>query len=120
MSGKKFDEGKPDLSLLLDFGDANIEVTRILELGLQKYGRKNWQEGFPPERLIAGVQRHLLEYWSGNPLDQESGRSHLAHAICGLYFLLWQDLQAGKIADTTECGECGDVKTEPRWCSCEN
>jgi hypothetical protein len=35
--------------------------------------------------------RHLVAYQSGEEIDPESGKSHLAHAQCCLIFLAWVD-----------------------------
>jgi hypothetical protein len=45
-------------------------------------GLKAWS------RLISSTLRHLFAFMRGENQDPETGRSHLAHAICGLLFLL--------------------------------
>jgi len=86
MSGVKYDQGKPDLTLL--DRAAMEEVATVLMFGAMKYGRSNWRGGIDKERLLAASLRHIMASNEGELLDPESGRSHLAHAICGLMFQL--------------------------------
>lgn len=85
MSGKKFDKGKPPISLIpYEFISG---VATILEFGSSKYGRYNWSEGFDWHRLLDGVYRHLGQFESGQDLDEETKKSHILHAACGIMFL---------------------------------
>lgn len=84
--GKKFDGGKPDFSLLPV--EALTLVVEILDFGKIKYGAHNWRAGYAWSRIIAATLRHLFAWLRGEDLDPESGKSHLAHAICDLLFLL--------------------------------
>lgn len=84
--GKKFDAGKPDFSLLPP--EALTEVVEILNFGKIKYGAHNWRAGYNWSRIFAATLRHLFAWLGGEDLDPESGKSHLAHAICDLLFLL--------------------------------
>lgn len=84
--GVKHDDGKPDLSLLSSI--ALLEIAKVLDHGKRKYSAHNWRGGFKYSRLIAAVLRHILAYNNGEEIDPETGLSHLAHASCGLMFLL--------------------------------
>lgn len=86
LTGLKHDGEKPDLSLLPP--EALFEVAKVLTFGAKKYTANNWRGGFNYTRVYAGVQRHLNAWLMGENLDPETGISHLAHAICGLMFLL--------------------------------
>lgn len=86
LSGVKFDEGKPEFSLL-DF-PALEEVVKVLQFGAEKYGKDNWREGFIWSRPFNACLRHLFAWWGGEKLDKETGISHLAHAACNIMFLL--------------------------------
>lgn len=86
-SGKKFDSGKPAMSLIPYKPLA--EVAKVLMFGAEKYGRDNWKGGFKYTRLVDAVLRHVNQWKEGEDLDDESGISHLAHAVCGLLFLLF-------------------------------
>lgn len=87
MKGKKFDEGKPRMDLL----DSEFleSVATIMGYGAQKYEAHNWRKGLAWGRLFAGIMRHLWAFWRGEEIDPESGKSHLAHAGCGIMMLHW-------------------------------
>ena len=84
----KFDTNKPRMDLLPAV--PLKEIAEILTYGADKYGADNWRSGEPIafSRHYAGVQRHLFAWQSGETLDPETGKNHLAHAMCGLLFLL--------------------------------
>jgi hypothetical protein len=89
VSGKKYDQEKADYSLL-DLGSLE-EVVHVLDFGAHKYSRSNWQKVKPARRYFAACLRHLARYRSGEATDSETGRSHLAHAVACLMFLLWHE-----------------------------
>lgn len=84
--GVKVDKGKPDWSLLdLKSLEGCVEV---LTFGAEKYARENWKK--VPDgknRYFAALMRHLTAWQNGEKVDPESGKSHLDHAMCNLYFL---------------------------------
>lgn len=86
MSLTKFDEGKPQWHLLPI--KALIEVIKALMHGKKKYGAWNWAQGGDYSRIYDATLRHITAWWDGEDLDPESGLSHLAHAACGVLFLL--------------------------------
>lgn len=93
--GKKFDTGKPSYTLL-PF-PAITEVVKILMFGEQKYGRDNWQKvPNARQRYLDACLRHCISYCEGETYDPESGKHHLAHAVCCLLFILWFDLTGKK------------------------
>lgn len=58
------------------------ELADVMRLGANKYGAYNWRE----KNVSASVYydaalRHLMAWFDGEDKDQESGRSHLAHAM---------------------------------------
>ena len=83
--GMKFDNGKPDYSLL-PFAAVD-EVVKVLTYGAAKYDRFNWEK-VEAVRYQAATMRHFSTHMQGEKLDPESGISHLAHAICSLLYLL--------------------------------
>lgn len=83
----KADSGKTNLAILFDTGNALSDVADVMEFGAKKYDRKNWSKVDDKERYIAATLRHLLAYHQGEKIDPESGKPHLAHAICSLLFL---------------------------------
>jgi len=93
--GKKYDDGKLRWDLL---PMKPIEcVVKILTFGASKYGSNNWQKlkNFD-DRYYAAMMRHMSAWKQGEKLDPESGLPHLAHAMCCVMFLLWNELKGGE------------------------
>ena len=68
------------------------QVVSVLTFGANKYTAYNWQKlDNLEERCFAAMMRHAVEYKKGNKIDNETGRSHLAHAICCALFMMWND-----------------------------
>lgn len=82
----KHDKGKPRYDLIPP--ELLQEVAKVLTYGAEKYGERNWEEGFNWGRAYAALQRHLNVWWSGDGRDPETGESHLSHAACCLAFLI--------------------------------
>ena len=89
--GTKFDIGKDQWHLMPFI--VLSDVVKVLMLGAKKYAPFNWQIVVKenPNRYFDACIRHLTAWQSGEKNDQESGLSHIAHAICCLIFLLWHD-----------------------------
>ncbi len=85
-AGKKFDDAKPDMSLLSTV--AITKIATVMTFGKKKYNAHNWRKGIVYSRLLAAALRHIFAYLGGETLDAESGQSHLAHASCCLMMLL--------------------------------
>lgn len=85
--GSKYDGGKPDWSLV-QWRAAEAYV-RVLTFGAKKYDRDNWRQ-VPNlrRRYLAAAVRHIVAWANGETKDPESGEHPLAHAICGLMFIL--------------------------------
>jgi len=88
--GRKFDGGKLQYGLL---PPAALQATvEILTFGAEKYEPNNWK--YVPEskrRYFDAMQRHVWAWKSGEQNDPESGKHHLAHALCCLMFLYEHD-----------------------------
>lgn len=95
-AGTKDDAGKPRMDLL-PF-DALTEVAHVLTFGAKKYGDRNWH-GLSVSRLFAAALRHLWAWWRGEDNDEETGRSHLAHAACCVLMALEQTLHRRQYDD---------------------
>lgn len=90
-AGVKYDNGKPQWSLL-PFR-ALTQVVEVLTYGAKKYAPDNWKK--VPDarrRYIDAGFRHLTAYTTGETNDPETGKHHLAHAICCLLYLVAFDL----------------------------
>lgn len=86
LTGVKYDNNKPDVSLLPP--EALLEIAKVFDFGKGKYSAHNWRGGFVWTRISSAVLRHIYAWLKGEDKDPESGLSHLAHAACGLMFLL--------------------------------
>jgi tRNA-dihydrouridine synthase len=90
-TGVKFDQDKPQWTLV-PF-KALDEVVKVLTIGARKYAPDNWKKvPNARQRYIDAAFRHMSAYAAGEKLDAETGKNHLAHAVCCLLFLLAFDL----------------------------
>ena len=92
MEGKKFDGGKPDLSLV--YYNMASGIAQALKFGENKYGRYNYLGGMKWTRLASAALRHLLQWAWGETFDDESGLNHLYHAAANIQMLI--DFQTGE------------------------
>lgn len=85
--GLKYDNGKPDLSLV----DRSLveAAARALMFGANKYGRDNYKKGIALERIYASLLRHIFARMSGEFKDPESGLDHLDHIAGNVQFLTY-------------------------------
>lgn len=85
--GRKFDSEKTQYGLLPP--KALKETADVLTFGAKKYAPDNWR--FVPDanrRYFDAAMRHLWAWKEGECNDPESDRSHLAHAMCCIMFML--------------------------------
>jgi len=86
-TGRKDDQGKAMMELIPP--KAEMELAQVLTFGAVKYGAWNWSMVDDPERrYLAAAMRHINAFRQGEVMDQESGRHHLAHAMCCLAFII--------------------------------
>ncbi len=89
--GVKYDNGKPQWSLL-PF-KALGQVVEVLTYGARKYSPDNWKKVPDARRRYTDAGfRHFTAYASGETHDPETGKHHLAHAICCMLYLVAFDL----------------------------
>jgi hypothetical protein len=88
--GRKFDGGKLEYGLLPPKAlQATVEV---LTIGAEKYARDNWKYVDDSlRRYFDALQRHIWAWKQGETFDPETGKHHLAHAMCCLMFLYEHD-----------------------------
>lgn len=92
------DKGKPPLAMLPWAGIE--EVALVQAYGNQKYGDfYNFRKGMEVTRHLSCAIRHVAKYLSGESLDQESGRPHLAHAACRILYVLQNQRDGTAIDD---------------------
>lgn len=90
-TGVKHDDGKlPHHLLPLDVIE---ELSGVLQFGASKYSERNWELGMKWSRVFSAALRHLFAWWMKRGVDPETGRSHLAHALCCISFLLAYELR---------------------------
>ena len=82
-------EGKPQLSYVLDVMPALKDMVAVMEFGAEKYERNNWQKGFPKDKLLDSMLRHIDAFYSGEDVDPESGLPHVGHIMCNAAFLAY-------------------------------
>lgn len=71
--GAKFDDGKVDMTLLLDWPLALAAVCQVSELGARKYSRGGWKhvpDGFA--RYTAAMLRHLFGLAKDDGIDHDA------------------------------------------------
>lgn len=84
---KKFDQNKTDWSSVP--WKSLMTVAEVMSHGSKKYGKQNWrtvENG--TDRYFSAAMRHMSSWKMGEITDHESGKPHLAHAICSLMFLM--------------------------------
>lgn len=67
--------------LQVDFDTS--EMTQVFEFGVGKYSEWSFLE-LNPYILVPALFRHLYKYFYISKVDEESGKSHLAHAACNI------------------------------------
>jgi hypothetical protein len=89
--GRKFDGGKLQYGLVPPLAlKATVDV---LTFGAEKYEPDNWK--VVPDskrRYFDAAMRHMWAWKEGEQIDPESGKHHLAHALCCLHFLYEHDI----------------------------
>ena len=89
--GRKFDQEKPQLYLLPP--NSIVEVGKVLTYGAEKYDPENWRKVDDLQnRYTSAALRHIFAHMEGEKNDEETGLSHLAHAMCCLLFKLEDEL----------------------------
>lgn len=86
ITGTKNDDGKCRLELIPP--EALTSLGDAFTFGAKKYADDNWAKGFKWRRLIGAAQRHINAFNSGEDKDQESGLSHIDHALACLAMLV--------------------------------
>lgn len=85
--GMKEEKGKVRPTLLFKDCNASIsEVMDVLEMGAQKYKPSNWRK-VEVSQYEEALLRHIMKYFAGETIDPESGKHHLAHAVCDALFI---------------------------------
>lgn len=86
VTGLKYDDNKPKISLIPR--EALLEMATALTYGAKKYSADNFKAGIKYRRLLDAALRHILAVADGEDTD-ESGNSHLSHALASLAMLAY-------------------------------
>jgi len=70
--------------------DGISEMCEVFAFGASKYGKDNYLLGHHIDQLTAATLRHILAFQSGEELDPETKKSHIAHAQCCLAMIQTQ------------------------------
>lgn len=95
--GKKFDQGKPSLSLIPP--ETLLGVAQVFADGAVKYGKHNYKEGLEHTRPLDACLRHTLAILNNEDTDPESKRPHVYHGIASLIIYDWQRLYHPNLDD---------------------
>ena len=87
MSGLRYNQGKSELSMILEARHALGGCAKVLEFGKVKYDRGNWRKGLSHAQICDSMLRHLSAYLSGEDNDPESGLPHVDHVLTNALFL---------------------------------
>lgn len=83
---------------------AIIEESVVMALGAAKYGAFNWQDDpVDATTYYSAAIRHLLQWFSGEDVDPESGASHLAHVRACMGIILDAQAAGNLIDDRPKC-----------------
>ena len=108
--GRKYDGDKPKLYLLPP--KSILEVGKVLTYGAEKYDPENWRKVDDLQnRYTSAALRHVFAHIDGEENDEETGLSHLAHAMCCLLFKLEDELIAQSEKERLRKTDAGEHST---------
>lgn len=82
----RFNKGKDPMHLVPP--DAIKAMAKVLAFGATKYAENNWKKGAYWSVPYSSLMRHLLAFWDGQDLDEESGLAHVEHIIMNAAMLV--------------------------------
>lgn len=89
---------------------ALIEESVVMALGAAKYGAFNWQDDpVDATTYYSAAIRHLLQWFSGEERDAESGASHLAHVRACMAILIDAQASGKLIDDRPRCASASEA-----------
>jgi len=69
-------------------------ICQVIQSGADKYGAWNWRmSGIETSTYISAIKRHLAAIHSGEWLDPESGKPHIAHIAASACIMMDADSQ---------------------------
>lgn len=89
---------------------AIVEESVVMALGAAKYGAFNWQDDpVDATTYYSAAVRHLLQWFSGEDRDSESGASHLAHVRACMAILLDAQASGKLVDDRPQCASASEA-----------
>lgn len=89
---------------------AIIEESVVMALGAAKYGAFNWQDQpIDAATYYDAAMRHLMIWYAGEDLDEESRASHLAHVRACTAILLDSQASGIMIDNRPKCASAVDA-----------
>lgn len=83
----RYDGGKSRVDLIPpEFIEA---LGRHYGVGALKYAERNWEKGMSWSRCYASALRHMLAFWRGEEIDEETGSPHVIAAAWNMAALHW-------------------------------
>lgn len=103
----RFNEGKPQLSFVLDMPYAMKYFANQSQAGAVKYDLLNWRKGLPRREIIDSLLRHLEAYANGEEIDRD-GLPHLGGIVWNAWVLAEMHHRHPDLDD--RFGKLNDVK----------
>lgn len=69
--------------------DFIIGLGEVLTASRAKYDEGNWMKETKFSTPYESAMRHLMKFWGGDELDEETKKHHLLHAATNLMFLYY-------------------------------
>jgi hypothetical protein len=88
--GLRYDEDKPRVDLIP--ADVLLALGRHYMVGSKKYYDDNWRMGLSYKSTYGCLMRHLLQWWNGEDMDEETGSHHLDAVIWNAVALRYFEL----------------------------
>lgn len=76
-----------------------LGLGQVLTASREKYEEGNWQRETKLSTPYESCMRHLMKYWSGEQLDNETQMNHLLHAATNIMFLYYHETSGKGIDD---------------------
>jgi hypothetical protein len=64
------------------------EVASLYGFGAEKYDDHNWRKGYDWSLSFAALMRHAWLFWSGQDIDPETQRHHMASVVFHAFALM--------------------------------